>query len=326
MRRGSLLCGGVSFWRGCVMINLNRGDKQYTDVENFKKYELTHCIAYEMAIRNDEVIKTVEAFVKGYIKEYANQYKIVPLSTLDYPNTIALYSQKLLNHMINPLQLHLEYHFFNDINKIISDIKIESEDGVLFNEGTDFLFFPSKPREYNREHHVDNYDYKTQLKITEHCIVYTIHRYDTVEKWSTIMNRSLEPIYSRPLNIDEREAKYRNIKLNMALPTKELEDFIKKAKEEYNSNQNDFLSIEELLNGVSEKENIKLPQKRYADLLFCYDCHKLGYTQAKIQNKIDRYYEDKDPSSTTISTNTIKNYIKTAKQFIDNEKYKHLVT
>jgi len=307
------------------MINLNRGDKQYTDVENFKKYELTHCMAYEMAIRNDEVINTIKAFTKGYMEEYTNKYKRIPLSTLDYPNSIALHGQKLMSFMISPLQLHLEYHFFNDINKIISNIKLESDDGVLFDEGLKFLYSPSEPREYNNKFNKDNFNYTTQLKVTKYCILYTSHRYDTVEKWSTIVERSLKPIYSRPLSIDEGEAKFKMVKLNMALPSKELEDFIKKAKEEYDSNQNNFQSIEELLSGISEKENIKLPQKRYADLLFCYDCHKLGYTQAKIQSKIDRYYEDKDPSSTTIAINTIKKYIKTAKQFIDDEKYKHLV-
>lgn len=34
-----------------------RSDPQYIEIENFKDYELTNCIAYEMAIRNPEFIK-----------------------------------------------------------------------------------------------------------------------------------------------------------------------------------------------------------------------------------------------------------------------------
>ena len=35
---------------------LARSDNKYTDIEKFKTYELTPCIAYEMAIRNEDVI------------------------------------------------------------------------------------------------------------------------------------------------------------------------------------------------------------------------------------------------------------------------------
>jgi len=33
------------------MIVPNRGDKQYTDIEKFREYEYTECIAFEMAVR-----------------------------------------------------------------------------------------------------------------------------------------------------------------------------------------------------------------------------------------------------------------------------------
>ena len=35
----------------------NRADEKYTRIENYEDYEFTHCIAYEMAIRNEEDIK-----------------------------------------------------------------------------------------------------------------------------------------------------------------------------------------------------------------------------------------------------------------------------
>jgi hypothetical protein len=45
------------------MINLpKRSDSIYKEIESFKDYEFTNCIAYEMAIRNDEVINKVKNF------------------------------------------------------------------------------------------------------------------------------------------------------------------------------------------------------------------------------------------------------------------------
>ena len=46
----------------------NRGDKQYIDIDKFKKYELTYCITYEMAIRNNNVIKLIKNFLDKYSK------------------------------------------------------------------------------------------------------------------------------------------------------------------------------------------------------------------------------------------------------------------
>ena len=34
-----------------------RSDRKYLRIEEYQDYEFTHCIAYEMAIRNEEVIK-----------------------------------------------------------------------------------------------------------------------------------------------------------------------------------------------------------------------------------------------------------------------------
>lgn len=42
----------------------NRADEKYTRIENYEDYEFTHCIAYEMAIRNEEVKKLTVALEK----------------------------------------------------------------------------------------------------------------------------------------------------------------------------------------------------------------------------------------------------------------------
>ncbi len=42
------------------MIKLSRNLKQYKDVENFADFEMINCIAYEFAIRVNEVIESIK--------------------------------------------------------------------------------------------------------------------------------------------------------------------------------------------------------------------------------------------------------------------------
>jgi hypothetical protein len=39
------------------MKKIKRNELQYLEIENFKKYELSNNIAFEMAIRNDKILE-----------------------------------------------------------------------------------------------------------------------------------------------------------------------------------------------------------------------------------------------------------------------------
>ena len=43
---------------------ISRNDEQYTEIDRFEPYELTPCIAYEMAIRNNKVKKLLKRYEK----------------------------------------------------------------------------------------------------------------------------------------------------------------------------------------------------------------------------------------------------------------------
>jgi len=47
-----------------------RSDAIYQEIESFEEYELTQCVAYEMAVRNKNNLKAIEEVVEFY-----NQYK-----------------------------------------------------------------------------------------------------------------------------------------------------------------------------------------------------------------------------------------------------------
>jgi len=63
------------------MKNLKRGAARYIEIENFKDYELTPCVAYEMAIRSPAFIKTVQAVIDFYHRheETINELLSLPL-------------------------------------------------------------------------------------------------------------------------------------------------------------------------------------------------------------------------------------------------------
>jgi len=305
------------------MINLNRSDKQYTNIEKFKKYELTYCIAYEMAIRNDEVINSVKSFVNNYI-DY-DRFLKEAIYDSDLFKKCDDDSQKLMNFFLNPFNLYLDYHFFDDINQKIKTIEIEEQKGL------NKVFNPIRRILYKK---LDNYydisEYNnifSEHKQTSLYISTIAHKKKKKKGTRKVTRNDIEPNYSRPLSPSFKEIKERRFILNLALPTAELLSFVEEFKNMYDKDNTIVKNVYELFENKKNK-NINLPniQNNYADMFFIYDCRKLGYTQAKIQSKIDRYYEDLDTNNPTIQLKTISKYHKISIEYIDNKKYKYLVT
>lgn len=69
-----------------------RSDVIYKDIESFKDYELTQCVAYEMAIRNDENFISFEKYISDSIMFYnkyqegINRYVTQDYKDLDTPD------------------------------------------------------------------------------------------------------------------------------------------------------------------------------------------------------------------------------------------------
>lgn len=58
---------------------LQRDDPRYKEIESFESYELTPCIAYEMAMRNKEVMRILEKL--DYIKELQERHPYLTIFT-----------------------------------------------------------------------------------------------------------------------------------------------------------------------------------------------------------------------------------------------------
>jgi len=60
-----------------------RSDPIYKEIESFENYELTQCVAYEMAIRSPNELATIEA-IQDYYQEHKTE--IQEAKKLGYPD------------------------------------------------------------------------------------------------------------------------------------------------------------------------------------------------------------------------------------------------
>jgi len=295
------------------MRNLKRSDKQYTDIEKFKKYELTHCIAYEMAIRNDNIIKS--------IKDFLYEYSLLNTPTYKEANSfIENYKHRELfnDFFINPYALYLDYHFFKDTKELIKNIP-------NFKNSEFNIFFNPKALYQNK----NNIDVYAEEQLEKHYfmsqLTNNLFHYDLTTSLNDTLSNRITPNYSRPLDVVKSWSREKDILLNMALPTDELINFIEllKRNKDFKSLSKsiyDFFNIEDEINTKS------LPNihKNFANLFFCYDSYKLGLDSKRIKKKIEDYRYD-FPNYTSIKITTIDKYISLAKEYIDNQKYRQLV-
>ena len=70
-----------------------RADTKYTRIENFKPYELTHCIIFEMAGRNKEVRNTIQilAMTEEVLKI---EYRVKPDNDEEFVDLYKLLGKK----------------------------------------------------------------------------------------------------------------------------------------------------------------------------------------------------------------------------------------
>jgi hypothetical protein len=130
-----------------------------------------------------------------------------------------------------------------------------------------------------------------------------------------------------------------SIAINFSLPENEIVEYITRIKKKISprtpfellgnklDKANDISNIE-----VTDLNNKKIsidmtkgekPQNKFADMLYVYDMKNKGFTYSQIIDEINEYYSNK---TTSISEKTVIKYFLVAKNYIENEKYKELIT
>lgn len=359
----------------------SRSDIIYKEIDDFKLYELTPCISYEMAIRNKEVKSLLKRYKKiiemsnqprylfhrifnennfkdaenhpfiPFLAEYKGltfeQYieivfkKFHTYKTLIEKNykefidedidkctelgltELNLLKEKLENELTNEYLIctknfYLEYA---DCNKIkhdsISKEYINPENGsknIIVNKEVDSGYtFSSKEIKHKEFIHFQRVYYGSD-KFSDNYVI---------------------PNFKRQM-IDQNQT---NISINFSFPIEEIKQYIEIIKKKINpktpyellgyklekannsSSMNAFDSNnKEVIFDATKGEN---PQNKIADMLFIYDMKIKGFNNSEIIIKLNEHYTTKDASYTE---KTIKKYFVIAKEYIDNRKYKELIT
>jgi len=257
------------------MDNLPKRDSsQYIAVENFRDFEVTNCISYEMAIRNDGTINAIKRFLEKFINEDLNEIKfITDTSCFKKAQNEAQILMK--QYSINPLELYLEYDFLQDSTNKLKDIleslknTQENVDNLEYTNLKQIIFetnlnHESKsspeddkkiaqlmeralPKEneytyYKVKNFYESFVQYKEGKIKDFKHILTQNEYASSDKDKTIQvleNNWIKPRYIRPeLQKSFMKSYKRNVEIDFTLSTKELTDFIKRLKQEHSIKEN----------------------------------------------------------------------------------------
>jgi len=341
------------------MATLTRFDNQYKDIEKFKDFELTQCIAYEMAIRNPERKKLQEEYLKQSFTKNIDKWidRFNNIETDEEFKALILEFIKVegINNTIVEENDKLQYaieekSFFSPRRE--SDIKLLNDVIITY------LLRDSQRKQASNSAIIDS-DSLTESIMNDDGTTKTIHN-------GIINYEKLFPKFTRPHPvIPKNMSKEIDIKVNLKLPAKELLAYVEVIKKNYDASNGEAFQAATLLTTTAEidreifsiqikmkrkgsKSKLEMPEKTqqevYADLFFLYDVYRDG--SIKKQNdkynyfcdklltyytdKVCRYHgisdkEDVYDSIGTPNEHYTRQYLKVMKGYIDQYAYKSLL-
>ena len=305
-----------------------RDDEKYLRIEQYANYEFTHCITYEMAIRNENVIKlsklrdmliilnnnnnnnltkeiSHEEITIGEYKATYSHYKITQRSTSHFVNTINLERLQYEYKEKNPLK------FFNQIsatnkkeilNWLIEKVDEELDEKYLVIDDETYKSLSSDI--YNHKiNTVGNNSYLTNNIKDEHYKGFQ-GKSENSNKFN--INKTIAT-FSQPLRIFNTM----EISINPSLPLNDILSFVKKIKKDYDT-KNSFksffeLTIEDLIIDSDRKNTIgnaiSYNKKKWADIFYIFDYFQFYLSKNNKINKGKTIYNkrNKEADETTIA-------------------------
>ncbi len=370
-----------------------RSDEIYKEIESFEDYELTQCVAYEMAIRHDEVknlfdlididlelltedlklyknnIKINEIYDKS-LEEYDRLYQKAEgdMGIRDELNIPDLYDMFLFHCKVVDIKGYVETliskfwirsFYIDDIVEEIKHRNIKNK-FYLLNKQTKFLkelgvmthFQSIVSSEDGRAVITDDIVFYLSMDIDEiHPLGGSIG-IDKLKSKQIDINKTMIFNNLKRLITPKIFDKTIDVKLNLNFPKNELIAYIKKLKDVYDEDRNIIrTSMQVLGDDLQSADNLICPdkgkcfdsrtilskQQRLADMFFLYDYLKHNEVLASdtisakykrvIQNEVFNYYKDENNTETKIlDIKTMKKYKNIAIDYIDNMRYKELIT
>ena len=300
-----------------------RDDDEYQIISSYEPYELTHCISYEMAIRNKDVKILLEK-IKTLTLLTRDLFKVDMLhkndSALFYIMEIEEQREKILESL-EALQIVLNIDFNtssptkiqSELFRLIAEytVLLEEDYYMIYDrkdivpEGMEEVF--KEPNHYETDRELNQYmdkaieesirnaydvspRYKDNFTFKDGYAVYQAS-YEDLKEYDI---NKIFPNFKRPM----REFNQTQVAFNMSLPKDEIVKYIEKIKDDYDVKNTSYKTLNQLLYGDNTRSEDKLVHKqkeRYADDFFIYDYYTQSDKEHKnklelIQKKLSQYH------------------------------------
>ena len=194
-----------------------------------------------------------------------------------------------------------------------------------------YAYIPLNPEDENSETVPIN-------SVEDFQLLIDMNLFDSLSHESTITTNFKRPKIKLPHSYNTMPTK---LDIDLNKPLNEIISLIEHIKKDFDSNKHIFKTPIELLGEkinradslicdkagkCFDSRQILSKQQRLSDMFFIYDALKEGMTQRQIQNEIFNYYADKGIETKTMDAKTLKKYKEIAIDYIDNERYKELIT
>ena len=131
-----------------------------------------------------------------------------------------------------------------------------------------------------------------------------------------------------------------NIEIDLTKPKEEILRYIEMIKDDFDKDPKNIPTIYSLLGDdiapylceadkcdIYKSKEPKPINGRLADILFIYDCKKIGLNNDYIIDEVNRYWQDvKNLYRDTFRSSTLSSYYALAQKYIDNKEYKDLIS
>ncbi|MFW2234936.1 hypothetical protein ACN4FE_02800 [Aliarcobacter butzleri] len=310
-----------------------RDDLIYKEIEEFQDYELTNCVAYEMAIRNKEfknLLNDVELIRKNYFK-VAKMYAETKTTKYNLKT-----SEDVINIVKDKIDDFMEFRK-NKIRDKLSEIYkkfglalFDTTNNSVLDDIKDVHFRTKGSLQNMLEFKEENKDGQLEFLSTNYNLKLDLPKEVSRKEVSRIeyVKNNLMIVTSRP-KIDSDKSHIIEMKLNLNLPKEELIAYLSKIKDDFDKDNSIIKTPLELLGETLEKsDNKKTPKKPkafvYADWFYIYDYWKYEKTQGKTDKDIFVALEVEN--NVPYKEDMIRKIRDKMKYFIDDLGYKELIT
>ena len=369
----------------------------YKEIESFKDYELTQCVAYEMMIRNSEFIEIlnnfanadkiglfyekIEPFGVSYSYPLYAEYNFIPSETkkiiLEMNSIIQSKNKDFVKgqwleafgaNKYEVIEQNEGYRYYSSIEfHSKSEYKIIPFDDVILKKDTDLKNLQriyKKLETTMKENNIKFNEWRNEedfellfKKDGEHLGTLLLQTIGIIKsrnihnnKIQALKERSylddmfdsvIIPTPKRPrlkipfFNVDTK------IVINMSLPKHELLKYIELIKDDFDNKENSIKSTIEFLGEELEQADKIVcktkgncfdsrkylsKQQKIADMFCIYDMEKADVKKTEILREIDMYHDPESKKRTGFSETTYYTYLTIARDYIDNQRYKELIT